>query len=401
VVSFGWLVAGVAFALLAAGWLLYPLGLALVARFGRPARVAADATRAVSVVIATREAPDVVAARVRNLLGTAYPLRCLEIVIAVDRDSVHGTDAYAQAVGARVARDGAASTLGEGPATLRLLRARQAAGKSAALDCGVRAATGEIVVFADSAQQFHPEAIGRLVAYLEDARFGAVSGRLCASVDDEPASVLGAFWSYETLLRALEARVHSIPAVTGAIYAIRRSLWVTPPHGLICDDLFVPMAVVRQGARVGYCDEARAYDPRVFTAAQELNRKVRTLTGMIQMCAWQPWILQPWRNPIWLQFVCHKLIRLATPLLAALVGFGVAWELAAAGWLQDFAAGAIVGAGSALLVLDLRRPGSGRLAATRGALALRLLASPLVAMGHAVRGDWNVWAPVRPPQRLG
>ncbi len=397
-VSPGWLVAGLAFAVLAAGWLLYPLGLALVARFRRPAAGKPGAARRVSIVIATREAPELVAARVRHLLGTSYPRALLEVVIAIDRDSAYATEEYRHAL---VAFEAATSDAPRAaPVRPCLVRARAAAGKSAALDCGVQHASGELLVFADSAQQFRPDAIGRLVAYLEDPRFGAVSGRLCASVEAEPASVLGAFWSYETLLRTLEARVHSLPAVTGAIYAVRRALWVTPPHGLICDDLFVPMSVVRRGARVGYCDEARAHDPRVFTAAQEAARKVRTLTGMIQMCAWQPWILQPWRNPIWLQFVCHKLIRLATPLLVAIVALGVTWELAAAGWLRDAVAAAIVGAGSALIVLDLRRPGAGRGAAARVAMALRLLASPLVAMSYALRGDWNVWAPVRPPQGL-
>jgi cellulose synthase/poly-beta-1,6-N-acetylglucosamine synthase-like glycosyltransferase len=400
VVSPGWLVAAIAFAVLVAGWLLYPLCLALVARLRGATRVDPAAAHRVSVVIATREAPELVAARVRNLLSTSYPLAQLEVVIAVDRDSPHATEAYRRAVDAPCAPEHEPVPLWDGPAAVRLVRTRAAAGKSAALDCGVRSSTGEIVVFADSAQQFRDDAIGLLVGYLDDSRFGAVSGRLCATFDEEPASVLGAFWSYETMLRNLEARVHSIPAVTGAIYAMRRSLWETPPHGLICDDLYVPMSVVRKGSRVGYCDAARAYDPRVFTATQELGRKVRTLTGMMQMCAWQPWILKPWRNPIWLQFVCHKLIRLATPLLAALVAFGVSWELAAAGWLLDVAAGAIVGAGSALMILDIRRPGSGRLAASRAVMALRLLASPLVAMSHAVRGDWNVWTPVRPPQRI-
>jgi cellulose synthase/poly-beta-1,6-N-acetylglucosamine synthase-like glycosyltransferase len=393
----GWIVAILAFAVLAAGWLLYPLGLWLVARFRTGADVACTPTSSVSVVIATRESPDLVTGRVRHLLSTSYPLARVEVVIAVDRDSPHATDAYRRAIGAPDVAEHETVRLGAGPATVRLVRARAAAGKSAALAAGVSVASGEIVVFADSAQQFRPDAIGHLVGYLGDLRFGAVSGRLCATFDEEPASVLGAFWSYETMLRNLESRVHSIPAVTGAIYALRRSLWETPPHGLICDDLYVPMAVVRKGSRVGYCDAARAYDPRTFTATQELNRKVRTLTGMMQMCAWQSWILAPWRNPIWLQFVCHKLIRLATPLLAGLFAFGVTWELAAAGWLEDFVAGAIVGTGSALIVLDLRRPGSGRLAADRGLMALRLLASPLVAMRHAVRGDWNVWAPVQPP----
>ena len=49
--------------------------------------------------------------------------------------------------------------------------------------------------------------------------------------------------------------------------------------------------------------------------AQDARTKgaVRTLTGVIQVCAWLPGVLNPLRNRIWLQFVFHKLLRLLTP----------------------------------------------------------------------------------------
>jgi biofilm PGA synthesis N-glycosyltransferase PgaC len=48
---------------------------------------------------------------------------------------------------------------------------------------------------------------------------------------------------------------------------------------------------------------------------------VRTLSGNFQLLGRLPAALTPWRNPIWLQFVSHKLLRLAAPwaLLTMLV----------------------------------------------------------------------------------
>jgi cellulose synthase/poly-beta-1,6-N-acetylglucosamine synthase-like glycosyltransferase len=392
----GGAVALVAAAILVLGWLVYPLGMrvaaALLPRRAPRAASPVDGWQTLAVVVATREAPERVAARVADLLATDYPPSRLEIVVAVDRDAPHPSAHYARELGLP---DAAAASGGR--ASVRLVRATAAAGKAVALEAGVRATAAEIVAFADTAQTFAPDALRALVAYLADRRFGAVSGRLGTLHDRERVSVLGAFWSYETTLRRLEARLHSLPAVTGAIYAMRRSLWRTPPAGLICDDLYVPLSVVRAGYRVGYCEAACAYDPRSFTAEQELGRKIRTLTGMLQMCAWQPWILAPWRNPIWLQFVCHKLIRLATPLLVAVTAGGVALELVQTGWFGDVAGAAATGFGSALVALEVARPGAGRRLAARLEMAVRLLASPLAAMGHALRGDWNVWKPVRTP----
>ncbi len=53
----------------------------------------------------------------------------------------------------------------------------------------------------------------------------------------------------------------------------------------------------------------------------EFRRKVRTLSGNFQLVMRLPRILIPWRNPIWFQFISHKLLRLAVPwsLLAMLI----------------------------------------------------------------------------------
>jgi hypothetical protein len=203
--------------------------------------------------------------------------------------------------------------------------------------------------------------------------------------------VLGAYWQYELSLRRAESRFDSLVAVTGAVYAIRRELWPRLPPRLICDDLYVPLHVVRSGRRVVHCEDARAVDPRTFTREQEFARKVRTLTGMVQMCAWQPWVLSPWRNRVWAQFVCHKLVRLATPLLLLAAAACVAGALALEGHLESIARVAILAVGVPLIALDLLRPRAARALLDRAALALRLLASPLVALAKGARGEWDVW----------
>ena len=133
------------------------------------------------------------------------------------------------------------------------------------------------------------------------------------------------YWRLERWLRKWEARLHSSVGVTGAIYAMRRELWKPLPANLILDDVYLPMRLVLDGWRVGFTDQARARDVRRFEAGQEYRRKVRTLTGVIQVCAWLPGVLNPVRNPIWLQFVFHKLLRLLTPYLVVIALVGMAW----------------------------------------------------------------------------
>ena len=371
-----------ALALVALTWVGYPLIAALVSRRRPPPRdrtATRPVARAVSVVLATRDTPAAVAARVSDLLTTTHPRELLEIVVAVDATVASGLADYAALL----------------PNTVRVVPGDPPGGKAVTLNAGVRAATSGLVIFADSGQSFDPEAIPQLVTFLANGTFGAVSGAYRAAEAGQ-SPLLRAFWWLETRIRRAEAHLDSLVAVTGAIYAIRRSLWRPLPPGLICDDLYVPLHVAASGYRVGFCEAALASDPRTFDRRQEFSRKVRTLTGMLQMCRWCPWILSPVQNPVWIQFVCHKLLRLATPylLLVALAGLARVGEGAgrsAALW----PAGAWVLAAAALAAI--LRPAAARRILHQLGWALSLQAAPLVATLNAVRGRWDVWRPAAPP----
>jgi hypothetical protein len=58
---------------------------------------------------------------------------------------------------------------------------------------------------------------------------------------------------------------------------------------------------------------ARAYDETAPTASHELRRKMRTLAGNFQLLAQEPRVLLPGTNPVWLQFMSHKVGRLLVP----------------------------------------------------------------------------------------
>jgi len=176
--------------------------------------------------------------------------------------------------------------------------------------------------------------------------------------------------------------------VTGAIHAIRREAWQPLPVGLICDDLLIPLRIGRQGLRVVVAEGASARDPRRFTREVQLSRKVRTLTGMLQVCAWEPWVVLPWTHRMWGAFLCHKLIRVATPALAGCVALGLLLLLPSI-WGATML---LLAVAAITTVVLLARSGKSGVA---GEIhwAMRLLLAPLTATGRALRRDWAVWAP--------
>jgi len=201
--------------------------------------------------------------------------------------------------------------------------------------------------------------------------------------------VMDLYWRYEIAIRRGQAAIHSITSTSGQIAAVRKDLWRALPAGLICDDLYLTMQVVLGGHRVGFAERATVLDLRQFTRAQHFQRKVRTLTGLFQCIGLMPEVLLPWRNPIWLHFVTHKLMRFATPFLTLLAAGGLAvWLLGR--WPRQF--GAMVAgvlAGSALLFLvdraRFRRGWDGM------AWVLRLQLVPVIALVNGIRGNYDVW----------
>jgi len=135
---------------------------------------------------------------------------------------------------------------------------------------------------------------------------------------------VGLYWRYEKWLRRNEARLHSTVGVSGSICAVRRELFRPIPRGVLLDDLYWPLQVVMQGRRVVYDERALAYDRLPDRPVDEFRRKVRTLSGNFQLAAMLPQALLPWRNPIWVQFFSHKILRLVIPWLLMAVFFASA-----------------------------------------------------------------------------
>jgi biofilm PGA synthesis N-glycosyltransferase PgaC len=359
-------------AILIVVWLVYPL---TVLRLGaspeqRPTAHPSGMYR-VDVIVATMNPPGEVSDRVRDLLCADYLPGRLGVVVSVDSRSKWAPDEYRF----------------DDP-RVRLVRGDLPGGKAATLNAAVSLSDADVLVFADVAQRFHPSAISDLVQSLVTGSSGIVSGRLVLPVDQRSALIRW-YTEIELALRRAEATIDSAVGVSGSIYATWRRLWTPLPANLILDDLFVPMRLVLQGERVGFANGALAYETRRVTPGQEYRRKVRTLTGVIQLCAWLPAVLNPWRNRIWVQFVCHKLLRLLTPYCIVAGGLSAVGLFVLLFRQYAWVAGISVLAMSGLLTLSRDRV-SRRL---RGVLLelTALQAAVIRATVNGLRGRWDVW----------
>jgi cellulose synthase/poly-beta-1,6-N-acetylglucosamine synthase-like glycosyltransferase len=305
----------------------YPALLAVWARLRRQTAVAASQQRPpISIVLAARDEGARLGARLDNLLHLTYPAP--RQIIVVSDGSVDDTLAVL-----------------EGYAPAIEVVSIEASGKASALNAGVARAKHDVLVFADARQTFAPDALLELTAPLEDPQVGAVTGELLLdgetpnrrgngdrraspaqptpgdrrtapdrrrTLQSTIAEGVGLYWRYEKAIRRCESSVASTLGATGCIYAMRRGLWTPLPAHTILDDVLAPMRAVLAGYRVVFNPRARAFD-RAPEADAEARRKIRTLAGNYQILWLEPRLLLPWRNPVWAQYLSHKLGRLVVP----------------------------------------------------------------------------------------
>lgn len=270
-------------------------------------------------------------------------------------------------------------------------------GKAAALNYGISAATGDVLLFIDIRPKVGSGALMELLSNFADPAVGCVAGELVLNTDGHDAAasaVSGVYWRYEQWIRNCEAAWDSPVGVYGGFYAARRNLVQPFPPGVILDDMFQPLSILRQGYRSVLDRSAIVTDTWPGKVSGEFQRKVRTLAGNYQLFSLAPWTLGP-GNRVLFQLVSHKLMRLVVPyffifLLLSATWLGVEsieWRIVAIAqwgfWL------------AAALALRIKLPMIHRVASAAGALLVLNFAAiaGLYKFVFTAGPLWKIWSP--------
>jgi poly-beta-1,6-N-acetyl-D-glucosamine synthase len=276
-----------------------------------------------------------------NLAALDYPPDCLEVIVISDGSTDQTNQVLGEWQGLRN----------------RAVILPDHRGKANALNHGITEAQGEIICFTDARQVIASDGLKNLVANFADPSVGGASGELVLRQDVRTASSdgVGLYWRLEKNIRNWEGLAGSTVGATGAFYAVRKHLLVSLPEGTILDDVYIPLHIARQGKRVVFDTKALAWDDLASSPEKEFRRKVRTLAGNYQLLQLAPWLLTR-SNPLLLQFICHKLLRLLVP-------FGLVGVLVSTIWLRQ-------GVYELVLVLQILLYGLGTLTILRAKTGL-------------------------------
>lgn len=262
-------------------------------------QVSDDALPEITVLIAAHNAERHIGERIKNVLACDYPADKVRVLVASDASS-DGTVAAVKQF--------------EMP-NVSVVSYWARRGKAATLADAVGRVTSAVVVFTDASNRFEKQALRQLAVHFQDPGVGLVTGKV-SIVDEagEPAESL--YWRSEMMVRRSEAQLGIMLGASGAIYAIRRKMFVRPSQPVINDDLVLPMLVkLRHDCRFVYEETARAYVTSVGGIYGEFCRRCRIGTGAFQ-CLSVLGDLLHWRNRRQtLAFASHKLLRWFCPLL--------------------------------------------------------------------------------------
>ena len=286
----------------------YPLILALWSRFAA-AKIAEydsiETTPTLDIIMVVHNGAEYIEEKLTNLVSLNYPGKQPGIIVVLDAC----TDQTRALIDAMQLSQ------------VTVLEQQEKRGKPAGLNLAVATSQAELLFMTDVRQPIQNDAVEKMLRRFSDPQMAAVSGELVFRQEgiSDFGKGMDAYWRYEKFIRERESRVGSVAGVTGAIYLLRRSFYKPIPDETLLDDVLIPMQAVLAGGKVKFESGAYAFDIPSNDIEREKARKTRTLAGNFQLVQLNPALANPLKNPIWFQFVSHKLLRLLSPFLLVII----------------------------------------------------------------------------------
>lgn len=245
-----------------------------------------------------------IAAKIESFLALDYPTDRIKMLVISD-DSTDATNDIVM----RYAHT-----------NVELLVQRPRQGKQSAHNLAQQSLDCDYVLSTDANSIFAPDAVKHLISAIKsEAGIGLVSGELRLLSSGKDSSGEGLYWKYESFLKQMDSRFHSIVGANGSLYLIKRELF-TAIHKDSVDDFERTLYVLGCGFKAKYEPKALVFEPETEKASQEISRKIRIISREWFVMQRQAKLLNPFRYPKeCFMLLSHKLLRWVFFLLAAAI----------------------------------------------------------------------------------
>jgi len=287
----------------------YPVLLFILTKFFKHKTVGqADITPKVAMFVSCYNEEAVIERKILDCLALDYPKENIEFIFISD-GSEDRTDEIIRQYQDR---------------GIKLVRQEGRLGKTSGLNLGMKETNAEIIVFSDANAMYDPQAVKNLVRNFNDESVGYVVGAALYTDgnDNAAASSENAYWVYEMAIKKMETKLHSVVGGDGAIYAIRRQLYITLEREDI-NDFVNPLQIIDQGYRGIFEPEAKCFEETAGDFEKEGNRKERIVNRSFRGLMKVKSVMNPFKTGIFsLEVISHKLLRWLIPAFFMLAALG-------------------------------------------------------------------------------
>lgn len=245
-------------------------------------------------IIAAYNEEEEMAAKIRNTLNIDYPAGRIRHIIITDGSTDASVALAAQAEG------------------IMHLHQAQREGKVAALNRAVSlAGEGDVLVFSDANAMLNSGAILHMVQHYKDQRVGGVAGeKKVLAHKMVPGKAEGLYWQYESALKKLDARFHTVVGAAGELFSIRKALFEPIPEEVLLDDLYLSLMICKKGWIMQYEPRAVATEAPSYSIEDEHLRRVRIGAGAYQSLSLFGGLLNVFiHGKLAFQFFSHRVMR--------------------------------------------------------------------------------------------
>ncbi len=278
-------------------YLLYPFIVTVYAKIVGNGWELGDFKQGISIIISVYNEEGVIREKLENTLKLIYPEPLLEIIVVSD-GSTDRTNEIVESFG---------------KSRVRLKAFSERKGKTACLNQVVPDAVGDIIIFTDANSMFPPDLLQKLSANFCGDQIGLVTGWTKYRVPGGTEETVGLYARLEMITKQAESMVSSCVGADGAVFAIRKSLYLPLQDGDI-NDFVIPLNVIAQEKRV-------VLDPAVYcierpgeNETKEYRRQVRITNRTLRAIGRNIEFLNPFVYGSFSFFLLsHKVIRFLVP----------------------------------------------------------------------------------------
>lgn len=160
-------------------------------------------------------------------------------------------------------------------------------GKPAALNLALSKSSGDIIIFTDGDVYMDLLSINRLIKYLTNSNWGAVSGM---PVPTNSSDNKYGYWAYVLTRAADETRekcknFHKSIVCSGYLFAIHKNALGEKliPEDILSDDAFISYVIEKNNYLIGYEPNAKVFVNYPTNFKDWINQKARSTGGYTQL----------------------------------------------------------------------------------------------------------------------